>query len=217
MDGKHFSLITIAMVILLGIVGLGFMQMNTNNTLSTISNRLVVVEQQIKQEPVKTEKVTAAEEATTPCNGDCDAGVVEYKDYQWDFSLQYPEDYTVALVDDGFYSGQKNLRLTSKPGTLFLAGGGSAKPMAGEFVEGIQLDIRELGEGQIHFSGEETFVDTKNPLVKEFISACDGPGCDTTRIFYISTRKGSYVMDVNFSKGYPYTSDIDGIIASIKE
>jgi hypothetical protein len=53
MDGKHFSLITIAMIILLGIVGLGFMQMNTNNTLSTIANRLMVVEKHVQQETCK--------------------------------------------------------------------------------------------------------------------------------------------------------------------
>lgn len=217
MDGKHFSLITIAMIILLGIVGLGFMQMNTNNTLSTIANRLMVVEKHVQQETVKTTSTTATTEAGAPCKGDCDAGVVEYKDYKWDFSFKYPEDFKVTVVNNEAVNGRKDLRITSKPGMLFLPGGGPAKPTSTDFTEGIQFDIRQLTAEELHETDSPKWVATTNPLVSEFVDECDGVGC-SARTFSVAANKKVYIINVNASQGYPsFNAEVMAIINSIKE
>ncbi|HPF95541.1 MAG TPA: hypothetical protein PLR08_03265 [bacterium] len=211
MDGKHFSLITIAMVILLGIVGLGFMQMNTNNTLSTISNRLVVVEQQIKQEPVKTEEGTAAEEATTSCKGDCDAGVVEYKDYQWDFSFKYPEDYSVGKSED-----QNVIRIFS-----------NGAPISGDHT----LTIGKIENSDLDKLTTSTtvFTVTTNPLVQKIEHAV-WEGDMTGAVYLVTTKRGKYLLidhvtdhfQLDYYRQYPTEADLIErtsveIINSIKE
>lgn len=216
MDGKQFSLITIGMIILLGIVGLGFMQMNTNNTLSTIANRLMVVEKQVQQESVKTTSTTATTEAGAPCKGDCDAGVVEYKDYKWDFSFKYPEDYFVVAMNDLDGSGRKGLIVTSQKGRLFLSSGGPAKPTAGQFVSGAEMRIEKLDNETILLDStgdsKQKIIKTNNPLVVEFEDPCDGAGCPDKK-YIITTKAGGYLASIWLTKD----SDMEAILQTITE
>ncbi len=218
MDGKQFSLITIGMIILLGIVGLGFMQMNTNNSLNMISDRLVAVEKQVDQDLVNTNSATGTNETGYPCEGDCDSGIREIVGYTTDFEIMHPEGFYTALVDNAFIGGQKDLLITSKPGTLFVSSGGPAVPTSAEFTEGIQFEIRRLADRQVHVSRDEMFRDTKNPLVRELVIDCDGVGCPA-REFIINVNESAYVMEVKKSANYSPADmdrDIETVISSIK-
>lgn len=226
MDGKHFSLITIAMIILLGIVGLGFMQMNTNNTLSTIANRLMVVEKQVQQETVKTTSTTATTEEGAPCKGDCDAGVVEYKDYKWDFGFKYPEDASVVITSH--YNGLNGdgLIITSKKGRLYRAGGAVSKPLVTEFSNGYEIIIQkaESGNSDLLLATSTKLSTTKNSLVQKLSYTVDGLGYPVEE-YLITTKKGKYLLDVYFGEEeipnpaihQSYLDDVSSIIGSITE
>jgi hypothetical protein len=169
--------------------------------------------------PVKTTSTTATTEAGAPCKGDCDAGVVEYKDYKWDFSFKYPEDFIVTVVNNEVVKGQKDLRITNKPGALFLPGGGPAEPAVGEFLDGIQFYIRRLSADEVRYEadGSNRFSLTTNPLVTEIMNPCDGAGC-ANRKFYIQAGDNVYFMEVRSSSSYQSLSkDIEAIVSSIKE
>ena len=220
MDGKHFSLITISMIILLGIVGLGFMQMNTNNSLDMISNRLATIEKRVAQES-----------STVIPTGSVDGDVTWYvPDSEHVFpEFAYPKGFTEALIyrDDGSYSaeygGPKDLFITSQPGRLVFFRSASSVATGAEFTDGIQFEFRRVVHGAGYYSEQVELRNTKNPKAKEIVNAkerqildCSKGECPL-REFFITTNDRNYEMRVSASKSYQFVDrDIKMIINSIK-
>ncbi|MFO0765001.1 MAG: hypothetical protein U0487_03080 [Patescibacteria group bacterium] len=187
MDGKHFSLITIAMIILLGIVGLGFMQMNTNGSLMMISDRLSVVEKKIDQDPAKA--------LVTPAGDSVQSTTTAYTG--WDFAFSYPTAAHTALADN-----TNVLYITSATGTLFRTSGGPVGPSASEFTVGYEVIIYKADESNLELVSATTtkLSPTKNPLVQKVNFVVDGAGYPGEQ-YLITTKKGKYLLDANYSDG----------------
>lgn len=152
---------------------------------------------------------------TAPSDG-MDAGLVEYKPYTgWDLKFSYPETFSVAKYEDEFQSGQTNIRLTSKPGKLFLSAGGPARPGRDEFTLGYEMTIAKFIPGQDPV-GDTPLAATSNPLVKEIKFVRDGVGYDLAQ-YIVKTRKGSYLIRVNANDYEWSATDTEGIINTIRE
>ncbi len=153
--------------------------------------------------------------STTP-SSQITSNTEAYKTYSdWDLSLSYPATFYVEKYNDEFQSGQTNLRITSQKGSLFRSAGGPATPKSNEFSNGYEMTIAKLIPGQDPV-GSSKLEMTNNALVKKINFECDGAGCDNDQ-YLVSTKKGQYLIRVNYSGYNQANSATDHIINSIKE
>jgi len=146
---------------------------------------------------------------------------IEYVAFNgWDLAFKYPKDRFVALVDDSYVSGQKDVRITSSEGSLFLSGGVGDDPQPGQFTQGYQITLWKLSPEQNPVGKDARLEATQNPLVKRINFICDGAGCPYER-YLITTKHGRYQMDVQTSDPLHHTGeltiDLEGIIPTISE
>ncbi len=164
---------------------------------------------QIQQIKTSIVKLSRGEAAKSVANAD----VQIYTD--WDLTLTAPKGFSIVQYDDELTEGQKNLRLTSRPGKLFLTAGGPATPKATDFTSGYQMVIEEI-DSVSDVVGDADLVKTTNPLVQKIDFICDGAGCPDAKYLITSGAK-SYLVAVNFVDYANSAQTTQDIISSIAE
>lgn len=166
-------------------------------------------------EPASVANQTTSSVASTP-SSQVTSDTEAYKTYsEWDLSVGYPTNFYAEKYNDEFQSGQTNLRITSQRGSLFRSAGGPGTPKSNEFSTGYEMTIAKLIPGQDPV-GSSKLEMTNNTFVKKINFECDGAGCDNDQ-YLVSTKKGQYIIRVNYS-GYDHANSVTNyIINSIKE
>lgn len=121
-------------------------------------------------------------------------------------SISYPKNLSVTTYEDEFFSGQRNLRISS-----------SATRRVGidsTNFQGYELVMRKIDAQQFLDHRKET---TLNPNVSSIVELCDGETCPDAQ--YLFTKNGErYLIEALYQMA-PYQTGVelnDRIIASIR-
>lgn len=121
-------------------------------------------------------------------------------------SISYPKNLLVTTYEDEFFSGQRNLRISSS--ITRRVGIDSTN------FQGYELVMRKIDDQQFADHSKES---TLNPNVFSIIELCDGETCPDGQ--YIFTKNGERYLIQTLYQMRPYQAGIDlndRIIASIR-
>jgi hypothetical protein len=212
-NSVHGIIIALAILNAVGLLGMFF-------KLDMISNNQKMTEQEVSEckrtkdwyAECKVAMMGIQEEAMKPIETETASAWKPFISHDLNFS--YPQDWFVALYDDDFVAGQKNIRLTSSQGSLINTGssGGPGLPGVQYFEEGFHVEMKKLADAQIGFTKK---LPTKYKNIVKNGDECEDAGCPNEEYLF-TTDSGSYLLTFQYTGEKDYSSYVDKILSSLK-